>query len=104
MSQRVVTSFINTNIPGAYPNVTVQSNPVGLGASGAVVIIGEADGGPAYETVSLKANSFTPDQLAKVQSIYISGQIVDAFRAFSAPSADAGITGSANLIYIVKTN
>lgn len=104
MAQRVVTSFVNTNIPGAYPNVTVKSNPVGLGASGNVVIIGEADGGDNYQNVALKDNSFTPDQLDKVSQQYISGQIVDAFRAFSAPSSDADIAGSANRIYIVKTN
>lgn len=104
MAQRVVTSFVNTNIPGAYPNVTVKSNPVGLGASGNVVIIGEADGGDSYQNVVLKNNSFTPDQLDKVSDQYISGQIVDAFRAFSAPSSDADIAGSANRIYIVKTN
>lgn len=104
MSQRLVTSFINTNTPGAYPNVTVKSNPVGLGTSGNVVIIGEADGGDVYSNVALKNNFFTPDQLDKVTQQYVSGQIVDAFRAFSAPSADADISGSANRIYIVKTN
>jgi hypothetical protein len=104
MSQRLVTSFINTNIPGAYPNVTVQSQPVGLGQSGILVIMGEADGGPSYTEVALKNNSFTVDQLTKVQNMYISGQIVDAFAALTAPSNDANITGSANQVYIVKTN
>jgi hypothetical protein len=104
MSQRLVTSFINTNIPGAYPNVTVKSQPVGLGASGLLVIIGEADGGDSYQNVVLANNSFTPDQLDKVTQQYVSGQIVDAFRALSAPSNDADITGTASRIYIVKTN
>ena len=104
MAQRLVTSFINTNIPGAYPNVSVKSNPVGLGASGIVVILGEADGGDSYQNVALKDNSFTPDQLDRVQQQYISGQIVDAFRAFSAPSNDADIVGTANRIFILKTN
>lgn len=104
MSQRLVTSFVNTNIPGAYPNVSVKSNPVGLGASGNIVIIGEADGGVGYASESLKDNFFTPDQLDKVQQKYISGQIVDAFRALSAPSSDADISGSANRIYILQTN
>jgi hypothetical protein len=104
MAQRVVTSFLNTTIPGAYPNISVRSNPVGLGSSGIVAIIGEADGGDSYQNVVLKNNYFTPDQLDRVQQIYLSGQIVDAFRAFSAPSADADINGSANRIYIVKTN
>jgi hypothetical protein len=104
MSLRLVTPFINTNIPGAYPNIVVQSQPVGLGSSGIVAIIGEADGGDDYSDVALKDNSFTPDQLDRVQAKYISGQIVDAFRAFSAPSNDTDISGSANRIFIVKTN
>jgi hypothetical protein len=104
MSLRVVTSLLNTNIPGAYPNITVQSQPVGLGQSGIIVIMGEADGGPSYQQVALKNNTFTPDQLAKVQNIYTSGPIVDAFDALTAPSNDTNIKGSANLIYIVKTN
>lgn len=104
MSQRVVTADVNTNIPGAYPVTKVKSAPVGLGASGLVVIIGEADGGDSYQSVDLKNNSFSPDQFAKVQQQYVSGQIVDAFKAFTAPSNDADIVGSASRIYIVKTN
>jgi hypothetical protein len=104
MSQRLVTPFINTNIPGAYPNVTVISQPIGIGASGIVVIMGEADGGNSYQNVALAGNSYTPDQLALVAQKYISGQIVDAFTALSAPSNDTNITGTANLVYIVKTN
>src|ERR1700677_2681544 len=104
MAQRLVTSFVNTVIPSAPVNVTVTSQPVGLGASGIVVIMGESDGGPSYQTVSLAANSFTPDQLQQVTSKYISGQIVDAMTALSAPSNDADITGTANQIYIIKTN
>lgn len=104
MSQRLVTSQINTNIPDAYPFITVQSTPTGLGSSGVLVIIGEADGGPSYQTVALKNNSFSPDQLAKVQRTYLSGQIVDAFSALAAPSNDTDIVGTANLVFIVKTN
>jgi hypothetical protein len=104
MSQRVTTSFINTNIPGAPFEVNVKSNPVGVASSGNIIIIGEADGGAKYTAESLKDNWFTPDQLKEVTNKYLSGQIVDAFRALSSPSADADITGSANRIYIVKTN
>jgi hypothetical protein len=104
MSQRLVTSFVNTNIPGAYPNVTVQSQPVALGTSGILVIFGEAQGGPSYQEVTLANNSFTPDQLDLVTQTYISGPIVDAMTALSSPSDDPGITGSANLVFIAKTN
>src|SRR5665213_1365421 len=104
MSQFLVNPSIVTNIPGAYPIITVQSQPVGLGQSGIIVIMGEATGGPSYTQIALKNNVFTPDQLSKVQQQYISGPIVDAFSALTDPSNDTNITGSANQIYIVKTN
>lgn len=104
MAQRITTSFINTNRPGSYFDVKVKSTPVGVASSGNIVIIGEAAGGPKYDAEDLKENFYTPDQLDRVTAKYISGPIVDAFRALSAPSSDANITGSANRIYIVKTN
>lgn len=104
MAQRLVTPFINTNTPGAYPDTNVVSKPVGLGSSGIIVIFGEADGGDSYQSTALANNKFTADQLAKVTSKYLSGQIVDAFAALSAPSGDTDIKGTANVIYIVKTN
>lgn len=102
MSMKLSNSFVSTSIPGSYIHTTVQSNPVGLGSSGIVAIIGEADGGDKNSPVS--SNSFGPDQLSLVQQTYVSGPIVDAFRALSAPSADTDITSSANRILIVKTN
>lgn len=110
MSQRITTSFINTNKPGAYFDTKVKSIPVGVASSGNIVIVGEAVGGPASQGIDsvdgvlLKDNYFTPDQLQQVESQYISGPIVDAFRALNSPSSDANITGSANRIYIAKTN
>ena len=104
MSQRLTNSFINTNVPGSYFDAKVKSTPVGVASSGNIVIIGEATGGAKYTDEVLKDNWFTPDQLDKVIKKYISGPIVEGFRAVSSPSADADITGSANRIYIVKTN
>ena len=104
MPQRLTTSFISTNTPGAVFDVKVKSTPVGVASSGNIIIIGEAAGGAKYNTEDLKDNWFTPDQLDRVTSKYISGSVVDAFRALSTPSSDANITGSANRIYIVKTN
>jgi hypothetical protein len=104
MSLRLTTPWISTNIPGAYPNVSVQSSPSALGQSGIIVIMGEADGGDSFKNVVLSQNTFSPDQFAKVQQIYTAGPIVDAMQALASPSADTDISGSANLIYIVKTN
>ncbi len=104
MAIRLTTSFINTVTPGAYFEQNVRSTPVGIGATGVIAIIGEADGGESSANEVLKDNFFTPDQAAQVQQKYIAGPIVDAFRALSAPSADADITGSVNRVYILKTN
>lgn len=104
MAQRISTSFVNTNRPGSYFDVKVKSTPVGVASSGNIVIIGEAAGGAKYTDEDLKENFYTPDQLDRVTAKYVSGDIVDAFRALSAPSNDANITGSANRIYIIKTN
>lgn len=110
MAQRISTSFINTNRPGAYFDSKVKTTPVGVGTSGNIVIMGEAAGGAAAFSIDatdgdvLKDNFYTPDQLDKVANKYLSGPIVDAFRALSSPSSDSNINGSANRIYISKTN
>jgi len=104
MSQRLVTPYVNTNIPGTYVNYVVLTQPTGVSSSGIAVIMGEADGGPSYSQSELKNNVFTPDQLDKVTQIYTSGQIVDAFTALSSPSNDPNITGTATMVYIQKTN
>lgn len=104
MSQRLVTPNVNTVIPGAYVNYTVQSQPVGVSTSGIVVLIGEADGGPSYKDTTLSASLYTPSQLDQVTQDFVSGQLVDAFRAISAPSNDANITGTASQVYCIKLN
>jgi hypothetical protein len=104
MAQRLTTSFINTVRPGAYFETSVKSTPVGVASSGNIVIIGEADAGNSSAEESLKDNFFTPDQADRVIQKYVSGPIVDAFRILASPSSDSNITGSANRIYIAKTN
>ena len=104
MAQRLSTSFVNTNIPGAYPEVTVKSTPVGITNTGDIVIIGEAAGGPDYTEEVLKDNFFSATQLDRVKAKYISGPIVDAMAAIVSPSNDTDIQGSAGRVYIVKTN
>jgi hypothetical protein len=104
MAIRLTRSFVSTAVPGSYFEQLVRSTPVGIGATGVVTIIGEAEGGESFANEALKENFFSPDQLAQVKNKYISGPIVDAFGALSAPSADTGIQGSVNRIYILKTN
>jgi len=104
MSQRLTTSFVNTNIPGAYPSVTVKSTPVGISSTGDIVIIGEADGGADFTQDVLKDNFFTATQLTRVKAKYLKGPIVDAMAALISPSNDTNIQGSIGKVYIVKTN
>ena len=105
MAQQITTAEQGTMIiPAAYPVINVQSTPVGIAVDGNIVIIGEADGGADFTAQPLKNVYFTPDQADLVQQLYISGPIVDAFRAYAAPSNDPDIVGSANRIYIAKTN
>jgi hypothetical protein len=104
MAQQLATSFVVTSVPGAYSQYTVQNTSLGIAANGIVAIVGEADGGESYTTDLPKNNAYGPDQLDAIVSKYTSGQIVDAFRALTAPSNDTGITGAPSLIYVVKTN
>jgi hypothetical protein len=104
MAQRLSTSFVNTNIPGAYPEVTVKSTPTGIGSVGDVIIIGEADGGADFSQETLASNSFDVTQLDRVTAKYIRGPIVDAMAALTSPSNDTEITGSSGRVFIVKTN
>jgi hypothetical protein len=104
MAQRLTTSFVNTNTPGAYPSVTVKSTPVGISSTGDIVIIGEAEGGADYTEEVLKDNFFTPTQLTRVRAKYLKGPIVDAMAALISPSNDTNIQGSISKVYIVKTN
>lgn len=104
MSQQLVTPFVSTNVPGAYVNYSVVTQPVGVTSSGIVLIMGEANGGPSYEQVSLQNSLYTPSQLDKVTQVFTSGQLVDAFQMLTAPSNDPNITGTATQIYVVKTN
>ncbi len=104
MAQFLNTPWISTPVPGAYVNTTVISNASGLASSGVILIMGEAAGGPDYSVVTLANNFYGPTDLNKVRSIYTSGPIVDAFAALSAPSNDPDISGTANSIFIIKTN
>jgi len=104
MSQRIVTPWLNTNVPGAYTNTQVISNASGLATSGVVLIMGEASAGPDYTVTTLANNFFGPSALNTVRSIYGSGPIVDGFAALCASSNDPDITGAPSSIYICKTN
>ena len=70
MSQRIITPWLNTNVPGAFVNVSVISTASGLATSGVIVLMGEAAAGPDYSVTNLKTNFFGPQQGNLVRSIY----------------------------------
>ena len=104
MVQRISNSFVNSAVPGSYIDINVKQGATGVGQIGSVAIIGEASSGAKFDVEDLKNNYFTAAQVQNVVAKYGSGNIVDAFRALSVPSADAGIVGSPSRIYILKTN
>lgn len=105
MAQSYVTDAGTLIIPGAYSTYRVETANGGLATSGVLMLVGEADAGPAYsEETDLESNAFGPDQYALVQAKYKSGPLVDAFRLASSPSNDPQIVGSPSRIILVKTN
>lgn len=106
MAQSFTTdSGVTLVVPSAVVQTVVQSSAAGVSTTGVIALVGEADAGPSYANESdITQNVFGPDQLAAVQQKYVSGPIVDAFRAAVAASNDPQITGAPTQIYISKTN
>lgn len=91
--------------PGAYPDIKVQKNNSGLSTTGVLLLIGEAESGPAWSQESdLSQNFFGPDQVSDVVAKYKSGNLVDAFRAAVNPANDQNITGAPAGAFLIKTN
>lgn len=97
---------VTLKIPGAYPSVQVAASNTGLSTTGVLMLVGEADAGPDHTLESdLEATcSFGPDQEAEVVAKYVSGPLVDAFRAATAPSATDEVQGAFSRCILVKTN
>lgn len=92
-------------IPGAYPNIQVDTSTGGLSINGVLFLVGEADGGPDFSLeTDLTKNWYGADQDAQVKAKYQSGRLVDGFLAAAVPSADTKLSGSPSRIYLVKTN
>lgn len=92
-------------IPGAYPSITVAPANGGLATTGVIVLMGEADSGPAFdEEEDLSENSFAADDIQSIVAKYKSGPVVDAARAASGAAVDPEITNTFSRCIIVKTN
>jgi hypothetical protein len=91
--------------PGAYVDQKVQQNNSGLSTTGIIMLVGEAEAGPAFSQESdLSQNFFGPGQLSAVLAKYKNGPVVDAFRAAVNPANDPNITGAPAGVYVIKTN
>jgi hypothetical protein len=106
MAQSTVTQDgIQLVVPGTYVSTNVQSGASGAATAGIVTIVGEADQGPAFiDETDLNNSVFTPSQYNQVVQKYVSGNIVDAFRALITAANDPAIVGAVNQVRIVKTN
>lgn len=106
MAKQFVTDRGTVKIPGAYPYYRIQTSPGGLAASGILALIGEADGGAHWSQEEDLESSviFGPDSLSEVESKFLSGPLVDAFRGAVAASGDPDITGSFTAAVLIKTN
>lgn len=93
-------------IPGAYTYIDVQTPASGIGVSGFLALVGEADEGLATSaaTENIVDNYFAPTQMGDVINKYTSGPLVDAFKAAVAPANDPNLPGSVTRIYLFKTN
>lgn len=105
MAQRYVTDQGPIVEPSAVVDIKIQKNNSGLSTTGVLLLIGEAEAGPAWsEETDLSENFYGPDELSDVVAKYKSGNLVDAFRAAVNPANDQNITGSPAGAYLIKTN
>ena len=106
MSLQYTTSNGQTLIvPGGYADAQVVATPSTVAANGILMVVGEADSGPAFsEELDLTQNAFGPDQKSDIIAKYGSGQLVDAFVGAVTASNDNNIKGSFTRFVPVKTN
>ena len=92
-------------IPDSSVVVNVNSQPTGIGTTGVIALVGEADQGPHWtEESSLSDAAFGPGDLARVINKYGSGRLVEAFKGLIGPSLSPKIQGSFSKAFLIKTN
>lgn len=105
MAQAFVTDAGTLIIPGSYSTIKVEQSNSGLSANGVLFLVGEADAGPDYtQEPDLAKNAFGPSQDGDVSAKYKSGNLVNCFKAITAPANDEDFTGAWNRVVLVKTN
>jgi hypothetical protein len=93
-------------VPAATAAFTVKTSAGGLATSGVVMLVGEADGGPDWslETIATLKSGFGPNQESAVKAKYVSGPLVEAYRAAAQPLLDENVTGAPAKLILIKTN
>jgi hypothetical protein len=105
MAQSYVTDAGALIIPSSSVTYSVAQSNSGLGTTGVLFLVGEADMGPDFTQESdIGLNAFGPDQMADVLAKYGSGPLVDAFRGANPAANDPQILGTFFRAILVKTN
>lgn len=93
------------SVPGSYSEVDASGlEQIGLGASGIVAIIGEAEGGEPV-SAGMKAEDFIKaTRPQQVRDLFRSGELREAGAIVFDPSRDANIQAGAQQIVFMKTN
>lgn len=89
-----------TAVPGVYTRVDASGlAAVGLGSTGIVALVGEAEGGAPYSVGVHRISN-----PAKVARVFRSGDLLEAAMMAFSPSADPDIPGGAQEVVLVKVN
>lgn len=105
MAQSYVTEAGTLIVPQAAVQYTVATENSGLGTTGILMLVGEADAGPRFDLEeSLENNSFGPNQIGEIIAKYKAGPLVDAANHAVAAANDPNIVGTFSRVILVKTN
>lgn len=105
MATNLVFNNVSTQVPGAYSMVDPSGlASVGLGATGIVALIGQAQGGKPYTAVNGPADFIRLSSPAAAAQYFTSGDLLEACSMAFAPSSDANISGGAQQIVALKVN
>jgi hypothetical protein len=93
------------SVPGSYTEVDASGlEQVGLGASGIVAVIGEAEGGKSVNDIELPADFIRCNKPEKVRQAFRGGDLYEVGDMLFAPSNDPDILAGAQELVMMKVN
>lgn len=105
MATNLVYNNVSTQVPGAYSSVDASGlATVGLGATGIVAIIGEAQGGKPYTEITGPSDFTRLASPSAVAQNFQGGDLVEAINMAFSPSSDTTISGGAQSVVAIKVN